>query len=182
MNSFSLVVRFPRTRWQANCVFRSIATRKRNETLRLWPGSAEPCEAIGARVRTQGRICNTYNLCQILTVPVGRVWRFTHFCSVALLPGKWFTCHHFVQEWQAGIYYRFIKNSFTFLLTLTPSDGYRRHLPRVRGRLTVRVLSFLGKKSFTVFRRLTYIKTMNSFFLSVSFPRNRREVPSLARR
>ena len=30
----------------------------------------------------------------ILTAPVGRVWRFTHFCSVALLLEKWFTCHH----------------------------------------------------------------------------------------
>ena len=107
---------------------------------------------------------------QILTAPVGQVWRFTHFYSVALLPGKWFTCHHFVREWQASIYCCFVKNCFTFLLTLTPSDGYRRHLPRVRGRLTVRVLSFLGKKSFTVFRRLTYIKTMNSFFLSRSLP------------
>ena len=35
---------------------------------------------------------------RILTAPVGRVWRFTHFCSVASLLEKWFTCHHFVQE------------------------------------------------------------------------------------
>ena len=59
----SLVVRFPRTRWQANCVFRSVATRKHNETLRLWPGSAEQSEAIGARVRTQVRAFKSYNLC-----------------------------------------------------------------------------------------------------------------------
>ena len=60
MNSFFLGVSFPRTRWQANCVFRSIATRKRNETLRLWPGSAESCEAIGARVRTQVKQSNEF--------------------------------------------------------------------------------------------------------------------------
>ena len=36
--SFFLSVSFPRTRWQANCVFRSTATRKRNETLCLWLG------------------------------------------------------------------------------------------------------------------------------------------------
>ena len=35
---------------------------------------------------------------QILTASVGRVWRFTHFYSVAPLLEKWFTCHHFVQE------------------------------------------------------------------------------------
>ena len=45
----------------ANYVFMSIATRKRNETLRLWPGSAEPCEAIGACLRRQVKIvfCGT---------------------------------------------------------------------------------------------------------------------------
>ena len=37
---------------------------------------------------------NTRILCQILTAPVGRVWRLTHFCSVALLLEKWFACHH----------------------------------------------------------------------------------------
>ena len=30
----------------------------------------------------------------ILTAPVGRVWRLTHFYSVALLLEKWFACHH----------------------------------------------------------------------------------------
>ena len=63
MNSFFFSVSFPQTRWQANCVFRSVATRKHNETLRLWPGSAEPCEAIGARVRTQVKTFKSYNLC-----------------------------------------------------------------------------------------------------------------------
>ena len=38
---FFLSVSFPRIRWQANCVFRSVAMRKRNETLCLWLGSAE---------------------------------------------------------------------------------------------------------------------------------------------
>ena len=76
MNSFFLSRCFPLRRWQANCVFRSIATRKHNETLCLWPGSAEPYEAIGASLRIQVRTFNTRILCQIL---------------------------HFVQEWQAGI-------------------------------------------------------------------------------
>ena len=31
---------------------------------------------------------------RILTAPVGRVWRLTHFYSVALLLEKWFACHH----------------------------------------------------------------------------------------
>ena len=59
MNSFFLSISCPRLRWQANCVFRSIATRKRNETLRLWPRSAEPCEAIGASLRTKVRVIFT---------------------------------------------------------------------------------------------------------------------------
>ena len=29
---------------------------------------------------------------RILTAPVGRVWRLTHFYSVALLLEKWFAC------------------------------------------------------------------------------------------
>ena len=74
--------------------------------------------------------------------------RLTHFYSVAPLLEKWFACHHFVQEWRAGIYYRFVRNSFTFLLQLAPSDGYRRHLHRFRGRLTVYILFFFAKKSF----------------------------------
>ena len=66
----------------------------------------------------------------------------------------------------------FYKKLFYLSAHAYPFRRLRRHLPRVRGRLTVRVLSFLGKKSFTVFRRLTYIKTMNSFFLSRSLPPN----------
>ena len=31
---------------------------------------------------------------RILTAPVGRVWRLTHFCSVASLLEKRFACHH----------------------------------------------------------------------------------------
>ena len=57
-------------------------------------GSAGPCEVIGARVRTWVRIFKSCILCRILTAPVGRVWRLTHFCSVALLLEKWFACHH----------------------------------------------------------------------------------------
>ena len=87
MISFFLSVRFPRTRWQANCVFRSIATRKHNETLRLWPGSAEHSEAIGARVRTQVKIffCFCYNLplpstCRLTPSPcAGKAFCLSHF-------------------------------------------------------------------------------------------------------
>ena len=61
-------------------------------------GKCRACEAIGASLRTQGKAFKSCNLCQILTAPVGRVWRFTHFYSVAPLLEKWFTCHHFVQE------------------------------------------------------------------------------------
>ena len=57
-------------------------------------GSAEPREAIGASLRTQVRIFKPRTFAQILTSPVGRVWRLTHFCSVALLLEKWFACHH----------------------------------------------------------------------------------------
>ena len=42
-----------------------------------------------------------------------------------------------------------VKIIFPFLLTLAPSDGYRRHLPRSRGRLAVPILFFLVEKSFT---------------------------------
>ena len=60
MNSFFLGVSFPRIWWQANCIFRSGATRKCNETLRLWPGSAEPREAIGTSLRTQVKQSNEF--------------------------------------------------------------------------------------------------------------------------
>ena len=43
MNFFFLSISFPRIRREANCVFRSIATRKRNETLCLWVGK---CRAL----------------------------------------------------------------------------------------------------------------------------------------
>ena len=55
-------------------------------------GSTEPYEAIGASLRTQVRIFKSSILCRILTAPVGRVWRFTHFYSVAPLLEKWFAC------------------------------------------------------------------------------------------
>ena len=58
----------------------------------VFGGSAEPCEAIGACLRTQENTFNICILCQILTAPVGRVWRFTHFYSVAPLLEKWFAC------------------------------------------------------------------------------------------
>ena len=55
-------------------------------------GKCQACKAIGACLRTQENTFNTCILCQILTAPVGRVWRFTHFYSVAPLLEKWFAC------------------------------------------------------------------------------------------
>ena len=73
---------------------------------------------------------------RILTAPVGRVWRFTHFCSVASLLEKWFTCHHsfpyfFIKIFPTAFSFRsrmtgrqvipFCKKLlFIFLLILTP--------------------------------------------------------------
>ena len=80
---------------------------------------------------------------RILTAPVGRVWRFTHFCSVASLLEKWFTCHHsfpyfFITIFPTAFSFRsrmtgsqvipFCKKPpFIFLLQLAPSDGLRLH-------------------------------------------------------
>ena len=153
MNSFFLSVSFPRIRWQANCVFRSVATRKHNETLRLWPGSAEPCEAIGARVRTQVRIFNTCILCQILTAPVGRVWRLTHFYSVALLLEKRFACHHSIPY---------------FFITLFPTAFYNRS--RMTGRYLIPFCKKLSSVSVPTcpFRRIRFL-----FFLFKLIGKNR---------
>ncbi len=50
------------------------------------------------RSRMTGRylipLKNRTHLCRILTAPVGRGWRLTHFYSVAPLLEKWFACHH----------------------------------------------------------------------------------------
>ena len=51
-----------------------------------------------------------------------------------------------------------------------------RLLPVIRGRLAFCILSFYDNN------QVIYFKTIISFFLNVSFPRTRREVPSLARR
>ena len=50
---------------------------------------------------------------------------------------------HFVQEWQAGIYCRFVRNFFTFLLILAPFVNLSVDtFPDKRGRLTFPILSF----------------------------------------
>ena len=65
-------------------------------------------------------------------------------------------------------------------LTLSPTSGdslgslFFLYSPSCKNSFSVWVIS--------VFFYFTHIKTMNSFFLNVSFPRTRREVPSLARR
>ena len=77
---------------------------------------------------------------QILIAPVGRVWRLTHFCSVASLLEKRFACHHsapyfFISLFSTAFYDGLrmtgrylipfcIKSPFTVLLTLAPSDGF----------------------------------------------------------
>ena len=65
------------------------------------------------------------------------------------------------------------QNHFSFLLTLTPSDGFAATFPDKRGRLTVCILSFYGNK------QVIHFKNYDFFFLNVSFPQIRREVPSL---
>ena len=162
---------------------------------------------------------------RILTAPIGRVWRFTHFCSVASLLEKWFTCHHSFPYFLITIFptafsFRsrmtgsqvipFCKKlPFIFLLQLAPSDGLRLHtfLSLKAKSIThfYSVTLLLEKwfacfptsgdgfymRHFVIFVFLTlifysfvfaHIKNMISFFLNVSFPRTRREVPSLARR
>ena len=65
---------------------------------------------------------------QILTAPVARVWRLTHFYSVALLLEKWFACHH----------------SFPyFFITLFPTTFYDR------SRMTGKYLVPFCKKRFS---------------------------------
>ena len=93
-----------------------------------------------ASLRTQVRIFKPCILCRILTAPVGRVWRFTHFYSVAPLLEKWFTCHH---------------STPYFFIILFPTAFYDRL------RMTGRYLLPFYKKLFFVsahtcpFRRLT---------------------------
>ena len=92
-----------------------------------------------ASLRTQVRIFKPCILCRILTAPVGRVWRLTHFYSVALLLEKRFACHH---------------SAPYFFISLFPTAFYDR------SRMTGRYLMPFCKKPFFVsahtcpFRRL----------------------------
>ena len=70
-----------------------------------------------------------------------------------------------------------------------PFRRLRRHLPRVRGRLTVCILPLfpIMRDGFfvwaiSVFFGFTHFKTMNSFFLNCRLPPLTGEVPSYARR
>ena len=101
------------------------------------------------------------------------------------------------------------KSPFTFLLTFAPFVSFADTFPDKRGQLTIlhSCLSYIGGfpssgdgfkvTFFPLFpnkqKRLfyinhfyifvfIYIKIMIPFFLSISFPRTRREVPSFARR
>ena len=109
----------------------------------------------------------------ILTTPVGRVWRFTHFYSAA--PRKMVRLPSLRSRMTGKYLISFYKKLFYMSAHPCP---FRRlsppPSPDKRGRL-------FYVSHFLVFQ-FSYIKNINSFFLSVSFPRNRREVPSLARR
>ena len=85
---------------------------------------------------------------QILTAPVGRVWRLTHFYSVALLLEKWFACHHsfpyfFITIFSTAFYDRsrmtgrylipFCKKPFYVLTHSYPFRQLRWHFPRQAG-------------------------------------------------
>ena len=65
-----------------------------------------------------------------------------------------------------------IKSAFYSSAYTCPFRRLRRHLPRQAG------TAFL-LELFSYFSFLLILKTIISFFLSVSFPRTRREVPSL---
>ena len=89
-----------------------------------------PSSGDGLRLAYTGQNINTRILCQILTAPVGRVWRLTHFYSVALLLEKRFACHH---------------STPYFFITLFPTAFYNR------SRMTGKQLILFRMKSFYVF-------------------------------
>ena len=86
---------------------------------------------------------------QILTAPVGRVWRLTHSCSVASLLEKRFACHHsapyfFISLFPIPFYHRSrmtgryliplcIKSAFYVSAQTCPFRQLRWHLPRQAG-------------------------------------------------
>ena len=142
MISFFLNVSFPRNRWQANCVFRSIATRKRNETLRLWPGSAEPCEAKGASLRTKVRAVKSCNLCPDSSLYPVLFYSCipTAFYERSRMTGRYlipFRKNHFFVS--AHTYYLF----FHVCSHLPLSTANAATFPDKRGQLTVCILSFM---------------------------------------
>ena len=79
----------------------------------------------------------------ILTAPVGRVWRLTHFYSVALLLEKWFACHH----------------SFPyFFITLFPTVFYDRS--RMTGKYLILLYkTHSGISTHTYFRSFMFTHT-----------------------
>ena len=139
-----------------------------------------------------GQNINTRILCQILTAPVGRVWRFTHFYSVAPLLEKWFTCHHFVQEWQARYLLPLCKNRIFVSAYTCPFRRLRRHLsqgkashtllqrrfaprkavrllPVIRGRLKTCMLSFSFHKAGNAFCMIHFVIFRFCSYLFISF-------------
>ncbi len=91
------------------------------------------------RSRMTGRylipLKNRTHFCRILTDPVGRVWRFIHFYSVAVLLEKWFACHHsfpyfFIIVFPTAFYDR-SRMTGRYLMPLCKSHFFRvySHLP-----------------------------------------------------
>ena len=168
MNFFFLIISFPRIRREANCVFRSIATRKHNETLCLWLGKCRALRGDRGKCAYTGQNINTHILCQILhSTPY-----FLFLYSQSL-----FTA---VQEWQVGIYYRFIRNYSSVSAPTCPFRRLRRHLsqgkashsllqrrsaprkvvrllPVIRGRLKTCMLSFSFHKSGNAFGMIHFV-------------------------
>ena len=89
---------------------------------------------VPSKARRKGQACvhrseylNLATFARILTAPVGRVWRLTHFYSVALLLEKRFACHH---------------STPYFFISLFPTAFYDR------SRMTGRYLIPFRKKRF----------------------------------
>ena len=133
MNSFFLSVSFPRTRWQANCIFRSGATLKCNET---------PYPTNGSDKNPAMGTFNISNLCQILhSFPYFFITLFpTYFYDRSRMTGRYLI--------------PFYKKLFYVSAHTCPFRRLRRHLPRSRGRLKTCILSFYGNNQVIHFKKL----------------------------
>ena len=106
-------------------------------------GSAEPCEAIGASLRTQVRIFKSCNLCPDSSLWVNILllhYSHTYFYDRSRMTGKQLIL--------------FCKKRFFHFYSLLPlPTAIAATFPDKRGRLTFPVLFFLGQKLFTASRK-----------------------------